>query len=399
MIYSDPYTSTLNFVPQGDRSLGINPYRLLLDPYKEIPEYKPIEINKKLLREEIQQKLYEYFTKAAGCDQPTKCDPAKLMEIKMNTIKGYTPEFRAIGNMINDSNTKHYVVNGKHSIVLDSDPELAKKLAQETDSIIHDFLKRSSKKLPTKIYIVSEELNINKPHLPFEVGVAKHVREKDRIGMIELIAGEYVDKSGKRIKSLENQDTLSHEVGHVILETLNPEASREVHEAFADSVAFLTQASKEESIRKIIQQNIDLTKTNFISQISENSHYYRQLQEHPFYKDPNDKKDYIRNLAGNYVYDPKEDNPYKKSLSLSSTIYSSWAEYIKYLQSTGLPKEVAIKKANETFKDLLVKTAETPENIDIPKFANSFIQNIKDPILKEIFTKNAIQRKIPINSD
>ncbi|MCS6956047.1 MAG: hypothetical protein NZM44_06815, partial [Candidatus Calescibacterium sp.] len=87
---------------------------------------------------------------------------------------------------------------------------------------------------------------------------------------------------------------------------------------------------------------------------------------------------------------------YKRSLSLSSTIYSSWAEYIKYLQSQGKSTESSIYQANEVFKNLLVKTAENKVELDIPTFANIFLKNINDPKLREIFIKNAKLRNIPI---
>ncbi|MCX7758839.1 MAG: hypothetical protein N2169_04435 [bacterium] len=396
MIFGNPDLSILNQIPQGDRSQGINPYRLIFEPHQNISQYNPVEIDKRRLREEIQRKLHEYFLKAAGCEQVQNCDPLKLLKIQTNTTMGYRTEIQAIGNMISDNESKFYVVNGKYASVVDSDPSLAQKIAQETDSIIHDFFKRSSSSFPTKLYIVSEEIGINKPHSSLEVGVAKYSKESDALGTQQSILGEYVDKNGKRIKSLENMDTLSHEIGHAILENLNPSARRDVHEAFADTVTFLVQASRKESIQKIKQQNIDLTKSNFISQISEGSQYYKELQQHPLYGEPDKIKEYVRDLAGVYKYDEKETSPYKRSLSLSSTIYSSWTEYIKYLQSQGKSTESSIHQANEIFKTLLVKTAENKVELDIPNFANIFLQNINDPKLREIFIRNAKLRNIPI---
>ncbi len=374
------------------KTKGINPYRILFELHNNQEIYKPQEINKNKIKMEYQKKLYEIALSALGCERIEKCNDPHLPIIVGKTTFDYPTENAFIGKIIQDQK-KYYVIQGNRSVVVESDPERGIKYAKQTDNIINDFLKRSSKPFPNKIYIVSEELNIKKANL-LEIGGAKYDHNEDLKGKFPSIRGEYIDKDGKRLRSLDSEDTLAHETGHAILDHINPNVTKDVHEAFADSVAFLTQASKKESIQKVINQKIDLKKTNFLSTQSENSEYHKELDR---ILEPGKKpREYIRDLSQIHKYNPNEIEEHQKSLALSSTIYQSWVEYIDYLQSKGLSKEQAIIKANETFKDLIVKTAETDQKLDTPTFTQRMIEIAQDPKLKEILTLKAKEREIPL---
>lgn len=368
----------------------IHPYRIVEESLPEpLLSHKP----KNLEKYNIQEKFKDAILNALG----EETDKSKQDTIKENTLKVIIsdPGITKTYEQIYENKSKFYVVKGENSKVLDTDPEKAKNISKHTDEVINDFMKYSTKKMPTKVFIVVNEKKAE--------SIAFFVEAKDFKGNFQYIAGDSIEYQGKKIRALDNKDILSHELGHKILADLNPKITekmgsenqkeaiqaRELHEGFADSVAFLSQASEKQNIKKIAKREIDLSKTNEISTIGENSDYLQKTQGEDYIKNGS-----LRDLSKIQKYNPDEKNPYKNGLSLSGTIYSSWASYIDHLESKGIPREEAVKKANETFKEILVKAGENENSTSIPTFVKALYDNTKDPELKKIIQEKANERNI-----
>lgn len=98
---------------------------------------------------EYQKKLYEIALSALGCERIEKCNDPHLPIIVGKTTFDYPTENTFIGKIIQDQK-KYYIIQGSKSVVVKSNPERGIKYAKQTDNIINDFPKISSKPSQTK---------------------------------------------------------------------------------------------------------------------------------------------------------------------------------------------------------------------------------------------------------
>ncbi|MEN3014987.1 MAG: hypothetical protein ABDH21_02880 [bacterium] len=316
----------------------------VINSQSKVKDYVPISFNYKDYMFEIQKALEkEYMRALDALDLEGKFNPKDLTDTYMKSIKVLMPE-------------KSYYVRGKKVEVIAANPEEAVKLAKESDEFMNRFTRHISKPFNSKHYImtIKGEKDLNASYLTGE----------------NVVKGQVYNKNGN--STLEG-DVLYHELGHLLLDNIVPQADMSFGEAFADIMAFLNQASKPDQIRDIK----DFRKSNRISQIAENSVIAKQ-----------GKESYLRDLAGEHRYS-MYNNVYESGAAVASSFYKAWANYVENLKSKGIPQEKAVKIANEKFSRVAIKAAEDLANHKQPSaldYAESILKNLdSDPEIKKLY--------------
>jgi hypothetical protein len=302
----------------------------------------------------------------------------KLIDIQMNLMRFYRQameETIANGNLgLNDfskfftqvtKNGKIYVYNKDGIYLMDtkkpSNEEI--ELVNKANKIIKEYVP----KFDTKIYIIPGIQDNN----------AAHSNKGD---VSFLVGGKYKDKE----LFTKSDDVFSHEVGHFVLEKLNPKFEKDksleaktIHESFADTVAFLDSA-KDKSNREKLNLN-NLYSENPISIIGE-------------IKDT--KENIIRTLYTTTDYKKLEKEEHILSVPITESVYHGWAYLVEKSIKEGKTKDEAIDYANAVIKDIITKTAKKTDT-NIKSYLQGIINNTKDEELKKVFISEFSKRNLP----
>ncbi|MEN3015002.1 MAG: hypothetical protein ABDH21_02955 [bacterium] len=263
--------------------------------------------------------------------------------------------------LIDSMPSKMYYVEGNKSTVVASNPNEAMMIAMRADKVLRDFLAYMSSPFPHKINIVT----INNVEFMHQLGNAYYIPGQN------VVVGYTYNNQGN---STLEKDVLVHEIGHAILDQINPTATRDFHEAFADIITFLYEASNTSQVTDIQ----DFRKTNKISTIADNTYVSMSWGIQ-----------FARDLAGDYKYMPDIIiDPYSLSLPVSSSFYKTWADYVEMLKQRGMNPQEALAIANDKFKSIAIKAAENTRNIpnaNVKDYAISILNTIDDPQIRQIF--------------
>ncbi len=226
------------------------------------------------------------------------------------------------------------------------------------------------------------------------------------------------------INASNDTDVVIHELGHKLLYDLKPSYSYNqnhpnyfetlvVHEAFSDINAFLYAAS-DPNIEKYIKHNdIDLSKTNLISQIGEyfgktiftnikqtqellNKNPYMSNQELKNIKDEKPIRDLLQNFEYKKYSELKDDEKqvHLQSKSLSNAFYKAFINFYNDKKDKYGLNEVANKFYNVFIKGTKISN---PATTTIPEFMKSLISAdilFNNSELSEYFLKAANENKI-----
>lgn len=213
-----------------------------------------------------------------------------------------------------------------------------------------------------------------------------------------LVLGTVFNLGDQSIINASNDtDVVIHELGHKLLDDLRPNylnnyfhfESGAVHEAFGDINAFLAAASDPNVKQYIKDNNIDLSKSNILSQIAE---YFgktiytniKQTQE-LLNKNPYMPKEELKNIKDEKpIRDLSKDFEYKKysnlkndekevhlqSKSLSNAFYKAFINFYNDKKDKYDLNQVA-----EKFYDIFIKGTKisNPATATIPEFMKSLI--------------------------
>jgi hypothetical protein len=214
----------------------------------------------------------------------------------------------------------------------------------------------------------------------------------------KLVLGTFFNLATHEVINASNDtDVVIHELGHKLLDNLRPGyidnqfhfESGAVHEAFGDINAFLAVASDPNIEKYIKENNIDLTKSNLISQISEyfgksiytnikqvkellNTNPYMSQEELSKIKDEKP----IRDLSLNFEYKKyselknEDKEVHLQSKSLSNCFYKAFINFYQDNKNKYSLNEIASK-----FYDVFIKGAKinNPSTTTIPEFMKSII--------------------------
>ncbi len=241
------------------------------------------------------------------------------------------------------------------------------ELASKSNKLIKEYIPSFN----TKVYIVPGIHDDNAAH------IAKGDKEF-------IVGGKY---NGKELLT-HNDDTLSHELGHFILGSLNPKfknasslEANTIHESFADTVAFL-QSSKDKSNREKLNLT-NLYSENPVSVIGE-------------MKDSNDK--IIRKLYNISDYKKlKEDKSvgeHSLSVPITESMYRGWAYLVERSIKEGKSKDEAIDYATSTMQNIIRKAAQKTDT-NIKSYLQSIIQSTSDQELQKILITEFSKRNLP----
>jgi len=299
----------------------------------------------------------------------------KLMEFYMKAIE----ERMINGYFKNDDFFRFYSGVGKYgkinvykkdNIYILSSNELTDKelsLANQAQSIIKEYIP----KFDTKLYIIPGIQDNNAAHAY-------------RDGSSFLVGGVYKDKE----LFTSGDDTFSHELGHFILEQLNPKFKDNfsldasvIHESFADTVAFLNSAKDKSNTEKLNLNN--LYSDNPVSVLGE-------------IKGTNER--IIRKFYTTTDYSKLKEDKYAEEHSLSvpitESIYHVWAHLVENSIKQGKTKDEAISYANSTIQSL-VKQAATKTKPNITSYLKSLIQSAPNQELRNILINEFSKRNLP----
>jgi hypothetical protein len=311
----------------------------------------------------------------------TTTDPTerqRLVEIQMKLIYFYNQAIQERvnnGYQQNDDFFRFYSevekqrkinVYKKGNIYVLSAKELDDKellLSTQAEKLIKEYIP----KFDTKLYIIPGIQDNNASHAY-------------RDGKSFLAGGVY---KGKELFTL-GDDIFSHELGHFILEHLNPKfrdsvslEAKTIHETFADTVAFLDSA-KDKSNREKLNLN-NLYSENPISIIGE-------------IKDT--KENIIRTLYTTTDYKKLDKEEHILSVPITESVYHGWAYLVEKSMKEGKTKDQAIDYANAVIKDIITQAAKKTDT-NIKSYLQEIINNTKDEELKKVFISEFSKRNLP----
>jgi uncharacterized protein YozE (UPF0346 family) len=325
----------LTKIPVSTLSMRTNPPRL-----------KDNGVNYNYHLMSIQSALSDFYRKAAG-------------EEKNNGEEAYFSKFWRPASV---SGSLHVYKEGNVYLMTvrrPTDEEI--KLVNKANEVIKQYVP----KFDTKICIIPGILENN----------AKHANRGD---VSFLLGGK---REGKELFT-NTDDVLYHEVGHFILNELNPKfktdkspSAKVVHESFADTVAFL-EAANDKSNR----EKLDLKKLyyeNPISRIGEN-------------KDDGERT--IRGLYATTEYAPAED-PHYASRPITEALYRGWAYLVQEAIKQGKTRDQAIDHANAVIKDIIINAAKNTDTY-VESYVKEIINSTKDEKLKEVLISEFSSRKL-----
>ena len=314
----------------------------------------------------------------------TTTDPTerqRLLEIQMKLIYFYhqaTEEKMFNGYLGNDDFFRFYSevekqgqinVYKKGNIYVLSAKELEDKellLSTQAETLIKEYIP----KFDTKLYIIPGIKDNNALHAY-------------RDGKSFVVGGFY---EGKELFT-SGDDIFSHELGHFILEHLNPKfrdsvslEAKTIHESFADTVAFLDSAKDKSNREKLNLDN--LYSENPVSLFGEikgtNEGIIRRLYTTSDYKELRDKF-------------PEE---HILSVPITESIYHVWAHLVEDSIKRGKTKDEAVDYATSTIQAIIKEAAEkTDPNLN--SYLNSIIQSAPNEELRKLFIQEFSKRNLP----
>jgi len=318
----------------------------------------------------------------------TTADPAerqRLIEIQMKLIGFYRQaiEERVYnGPLQRDDFFRFYVeverqrkinVYKQGNIYVLSPKELDDKqlkLASEAQRIIKEYIPQ----FDTKLYIIPGIKDNNASHAYMD-------------GKSFLVGGVYKDKDKELFIS--GDDTFSHELGHFILDHLNPKfrdsvslEAKTIHESFADTVAFLNSA-KDKSNREKLDLN-NLYSENPVSVLGEikgtNEGIIRR-----FYT----TSDY------NKLKEDKMSEEHILSVPITESIYHVWARLVENSIRQGKTKDEAIDYATSIIHSIITQAAKKTDT-NLNSYLNSIIQSAPNEELRKLLIQEFSKRNLPL---
>ncbi len=261
-------------------------------------------------------------------------------------------------------NGKIYVYNKDGIYLMDtkkpSDKEI--ELVNKANKIIKEYVP----KFDTKIYIIPGIKDDN----------AYHVGRGD---VSFLVGGKYKDKE----LFTERDDVFSHEVGHFVLQKLNPKFEKDksleaetIQETFADTVAFL-ESAKDKSNREKLNLN-NLYSENPISIIGEIK----------------DTKEFISRRLYTKTNYKLYISSHISSIPITESVYHGWAYLVEKSMKEGKTKDQAIDYANAVIKDIITQAAKKTDT-NIKSYLQEIINNTKDEELRKVFISEFSKRNLP----
>ncbi len=303
---------------------------------------------------EIQRQLYIFYMKA-------------IEEGTFNRVYGVDDFYKFMKTIEEDKKIFVYKQDNFHIISSKKPTEEELKLISTAQSIIKEYIPAFN----TRVYIVPGIQDNNAAHA-------------NREGKSFIIGGKYNNKD----LFTKSDDTFSHELGHFILEELNPKfknafslEAKTIHESFADTVAFL-QSSKDKSNREKLNLT-NLYSKNPVSVIGE-------------MKDSNDR--IIRRLYDVSDYKKlKEDKSVEEhslSVPITESMYRGWAYLVERSMKEGKSKDEAIDYATSTMQNIIRKAAQKTDT-NIKSYLQSIIQSTSDQELQKILITEFSKRNLP----
>jgi hypothetical protein len=314
----------------------------------------------------------------------TTTDPTerqRLLEIQMKLIYFYnqaTEEKMVNGYLGNDDFFRFYSevekqrkinVYKKGNIYVLSAKELDDEellLSTQAEKLIKEYIP----KFDTKLYIIPGIQDNNASHAY-------------RDGKSFLAGGVY---KGKELFTL-GDDIFSHELGHFILEQLNPKfrdsvslEAKTIHESFADTVSFLDSAKDKSNKEKLSLNNL----------YSENP-----VSVHGEIKGTNER--IVRRFYTTSDYNKlKEELPEEHILSvpITESIYHVWAHLVEDSIKQGKTKDEAVDYATSTIQAIIKKAAEKTDP-SLNSYLNSIIQSAPNEELRKLFIQEFSKRNLP----